>query len=457
MNVAIVGDEEVLVSRREGRPVRHQDVARHFPYVEHRGEETVLIAIAKRARRVTREAHGYRRSELTHDRHQIAGPLVTVEDVVRLAVHTTVDRVHDRVSLARLRMFQECRRQDAFTLGSERHVDGIVHPACQHDLERLVRRPAAKDVRCPRHKRRPTRPRMRLLREGPLGPVDPAVGPEIGSVQIVGAPGQRLSLEPLLAPIGDAVAIRVSEFPDARRRGDIERAVEPHRSFGKHHAIGKHHARVEAAVAVRVFEAHDPMRSIGELLFNAIVRAGGIGDVQPSVVVEVRHHRPVDERRSGDALDREAGRQPKHWGRGCRSSRAGRLCHESRECDGEQSCPECQASNAHLFLREPTPKQSDRAGRFGRYVFARGFDTHAAGIADAAKGGEERRVVVLIPQLRKDAALWIRHVQMANVAAGLEHDRRIFFSRSRGGRSRPAARSWDGRPPSPARAPPPWC
>ena len=169
---------------------------------------------------------------------------------------------------------------------------------------------------------------VRLLREGALGPVDPAVGPEIRSVQIVGAAGQRFSLEPLLAPVGDAVAVGVGQLPDARRRGDVERAVEPHRAFGQHHAIGKHHAGVEAPVAVLVFEANDPVRAIGELLFDAVVRARRVGDVEPSLVVEVRHDRPIDEGRSGDALDREAGRQAKCRRRGGRLSGACRLRRE---------------------------------------------------------------------------------------------------------------------------------
>ena len=116
MEVAIVGDEEVLVAGRERRAARHQDVARDLSQVEHRGEETVAIAAAERARCVAREAGRHGRPELAHDRHQIAGPLVAVEDVVRLAVDAAVDGVDDRVPLARLRMLQEGRGEDAFAL-----------------------------------------------------------------------------------------------------------------------------------------------------------------------------------------------------------------------------------------------------------------------------------------------------------------------------------------------------
>ena len=85
--------------------------------------------------------------------------------------------------------------------------------------------PAAEDVGRAGDERRLARPLVGLLGERPFAPVDPAVGAEIGPVQVVGAAGQRLALEPLDALVGDAVAIGVGQFPDARRRGDIERAV----------------------------------------------------------------------------------------------------------------------------------------------------------------------------------------------------------------------------------------
>ena len=49
------------------------------------------------------------------------------------------------------------------------------------------------------------------------------------------------------------------------------------------------------------------MRPVGELLFDPVVRARGVGDIQPALVVEVRNDGAIDERRAGDALDREAG------------------------------------------------------------------------------------------------------------------------------------------------------
>ena len=62
---------------------------------------------------------------------------------------------------------------------------------------------------------------------------------------------------------------------------------------------------VELAVAVGVFEPHDAVRLLFELLFDLLVRAGRIGDVEPALVVEVGDDRPVDQRRPGGQFDRE--------------------------------------------------------------------------------------------------------------------------------------------------------
>ena len=89
------------------------------------------------------------------------------------------------------------------------------------------------------------------------------------------------------------------------RRGDVERAVEPHRSLGEHHLVGEDSPLVEFAVAVAVFQPHDPVRLFLELFLDIVVGAGGIGDIQPALVVERGGDRPVDQRRTGDPLDRE--------------------------------------------------------------------------------------------------------------------------------------------------------
>ena len=84
---------------------------------------------------------------------------------------------------------------------------------------------------------------------------------------------ERFALEPFDSLIGDAAAGRVGQLPDARRSGDVERPVAPHRPLGKHHVIGKHAALVESPVPLRVFQPHDPMRRMLDLLLDILVRA----------------------------------------------------------------------------------------------------------------------------------------------------------------------------------------
>ena len=125
-------------------------------------------------------------------------------------------------------------------------------------------------------------------------------------MQVVGAAGERLAREPLDSLVGHAVAVGVGQFPDGGRRGDIERAVVPHRSLGEHHLVGEDGPLVEFSVAVAVFQPDDPVGFFRELLLDVVVGAGGVGDIQTSLVVERGRDRAVDQRWPRDPLDRES-------------------------------------------------------------------------------------------------------------------------------------------------------
>ena len=75
---------------------------------------------------------------------------------------------------------------------------------------------------------------------------------------------------------------------------------------GEGHLVGEDGALVEDAVAVGVLEPDDPVRRVLEQLGRGRFSAGGIGDVQPAAIIEARHDRPFDQRRSRDPLDDEA-------------------------------------------------------------------------------------------------------------------------------------------------------
>ena len=129
--------------------------------------------------------------------------------------------------------------------------------------------PAAEDVRGLGDERRLAGPLVGLLGERPLAPVDPAVGAEVGAVQVVGAAGERLALEPLDALVGHAVAVGVGQLPDARRRRRRRASRRSHIvPSGNIIWSAKTVLLVEPAVAVGVLEPDDPVRLLRELLLR---------------------------------------------------------------------------------------------------------------------------------------------------------------------------------------------
>ncbi len=347
MKITIVRHEEIRVPRRERRARGHEDVPRDLSHVEHRGKEAVAILGAEDARRVPRQAGRHRGTELTHDRHEVPRPRVAVDDRVRFSVHAAVNRVQQRVPAPGLRVLEKRRRENPLAGRRERDVDGIVHSAREHDVDRGVAGPAAEDVRRARHERLLAGARVRLLRKRALGPVDPSVGSQVRTVEIVRAARQRLALEPLFAPIRDAVPVGIGQLPDARRRGDVQRPVEPHRPFRQHHPVGEDDAPVEPSVAVGVLEPDDAMGAIGELFFDSVVRPGRIGDVHPAVFVEVRDDRTFDERWSRDPFDFEAGRNREAGRRRSVALLHGQDCQREQHRRDEPACQRRAVSRRH--------------------------------------------------------------------------------------------------------------
>src|SRR5439155_9536468 len=93
---------------------------------------------------------------------------------------------------------------------------------------------------------------------------------------------------------------------NTRRPGDIDRTAEPEAALGEHYLVREHDRFVEASVAVRVFQTHDAMGWIRKLLVGLLVRAGGIRDVKPALVIETGANRPLHQRWAGDELDLKA-------------------------------------------------------------------------------------------------------------------------------------------------------
>src|SRR5207249_4039269 len=76
---------------------------------------------------------------------------------------------------------------------------------------------------------------------------------------------------------------------------------------------------------------------------------------------------------------------------------------------------------------EGAAQQRDRLGSFIREILGRRFDADTLVVSDLAKVRKERRVVVLVPSEREDAALRVGHVQMTDVCSGPHDDLRVFL------------------------------
>src|SRR5689334_19697350 len=87
-----------------------------------------------------------------------------------------------------------------------------------------------------------------------MAPVKPAIRMKEGAVYISSVPGVFEATDDHFALVRNAVAIRVGQLPDSRRRGHIERPIEPNATLRKCHPIGEHADAIVTAIAVRIGE-----------------------------------------------------------------------------------------------------------------------------------------------------------------------------------------------------------
>ena len=128
-------------------------------------------------------------------------------------------------------------------------------------------------------------------------------------MQIVGASRQGQTLVPLRPPVGHPVPVGILQFPNARRRPGVNRAVVPKHSLRKHQLIREHDALIVMPIPVRVLQPQNPVRLLGQLFLHLVIRARRIRHVQPALVIKIRHHRTQDQRRPRHQLDLEPSRQ----------------------------------------------------------------------------------------------------------------------------------------------------
>ncbi len=128
-------------------------------------------------------------------------------------------------------------------------------------------------------------------------------------MQIVGAAGQCLALEPFLTPVGAAGALGIGELPDAGRRGHVKGTIMPQRPFGKHHRVGKDHTLVESTILLGALQADNTMRFLFELNGHFFIGTRGIADIEAALIIKIRRDRAVNQRGTGKQRDIEPQRQ----------------------------------------------------------------------------------------------------------------------------------------------------
>ena len=151
---------------------------------------------------------------MSQGRQQLSGARVSIDDTVFLSVDAAVDRVQDPISFPARGALQEGRGEEALPGGQEFDIDRVVHSPRHDGFDPGGARPAPEDMGGAGYQGFPGGPGVGLFGEGSLAPVDPAVQPEVGAMQVIGATGQG-ALEPFFTPVTDPVPIGVGQFPDA--------------------------------------------------------------------------------------------------------------------------------------------------------------------------------------------------------------------------------------------------
>lgn len=305
MHIGVVDLKKLVLRRGEGGAGGHESGADDLLRVEEGDEHIALPSGIQRPGAVeggTRHGH---MPEIVHDRHVLLRARQTDDSpqLVGALIDAAVKPVHEGVS-PRL-IVVEINHPEDVALGGEIDLDRVVHATERVPLHIAAVGLAGPDAR-----------RQAFVHDGPVflddvvtlaavAPVEPAVGMQKRAVHIRRVTVKRVAPDDHLALIGHAVAVGVRQFPDARRRCDVERAIKPRAALRKRHLVGEHRTLVVDAIAVRVLEHHD---LVGQLLLQPLpveIQPGRIAHEEPPVVVNGAHHRVIHQwwRRRDDELE----------------------------------------------------------------------------------------------------------------------------------------------------------
>lgn len=231
---------------------------------------------------------------------------MALSDVMDLAVDAAVDCVNDAVAASEFGVLKEGGGDEAFAVGEERNLDGVVHTSGEDGFDGTALWTSAENVRGARGESGTVGNFVSLFGEGSLGPVDPSVGTFVGAVEVIGASGKGLGVEPDFSRVRDTVVVRVGELPDHGRGGDIDARTGPENAFREHELIGEDGTPIVDAVVVVVYQAKNAVGLLGELLFDRVIGTGRLRDIEAPLVVLVDDHRPLNKGRGGRDLKFEA-------------------------------------------------------------------------------------------------------------------------------------------------------
>ena len=227
---------------------------------------------------------------------------------VRPLVGSSRQPVHEGVA-ARL-VVVEVDHADDVAVGGEIHLHRVVHATEGVPLHVLAVGTAGPDAGRLARVHHGTVAPHDLVALATVAPVEAAVRwVEEGAVDVGGVPGVLETADDHHAFVGDTVTITVGQLPDAGRRRDIERAIQPAGTLGEGHAVGEDGHAVEDAVAVGVLQQQHAVRWIGIQLFLRPVHPRGISDEEAAAIVEAAHDGVADDWRSGRDDELEAGGQ----------------------------------------------------------------------------------------------------------------------------------------------------
>src|SRR5688572_8775715 len=226
---------------------------------------------------------------------------------VLLAVNSPMNRMNQSITLPRHTNLEKRSTQDPLAGRGKGDTHRVIHSAGENGFEAGPIGARTKNVCGAGHEWLAVAERVTLLGERAFRPVDPAVGPEVRSMQIVRAAGERLAIEPRDTLVAHAVAVGVGEFPKMRRRGDVERSFVEECALGKHYVLGEHDGVLETAIAVAILESYNAMRLLRELFVGSFAEAGRIRRVETTLGIKRNRDGPVDEWRCGDELDGKTG------------------------------------------------------------------------------------------------------------------------------------------------------